>query len=104
MNVLPPCARPSANRSRMVGGAFFQTRVLIPRITASSISNGEPGWVSRACAWATDMAGQGVGGGVIGRSQCDSGPDRMSFGAADAKWLEFHPALDLGKACSAAHA
>src|ERR1700761_915396 len=30
----------------MVGGAFFQTRVRTPRMSRSSISNGEPGRVS----------------------------------------------------------
>src|SRR5689334_20811054 len=41
----------------MVGGAFFQTRVRTPRMSRSSISNGEPGRVSSALASASERAG-----------------------------------------------
>jgi hypothetical protein len=42
----------------MVGGAFFQTRIRMPRMTRSSISNGEPGRVSSALACASEVAGK----------------------------------------------
>src|SRR5690349_7064865 len=46
--------------SRKVGGAFFHTRVPMPRISTSATSSGEPGWVSSACACAIDIAGHGL--------------------------------------------
>jgi hypothetical protein len=41
----------------MVGGAFFHTRVRMPRMSRSSISKGEPGPVNAAFACLSEMAG-----------------------------------------------
>src|SRR6266567_5808372 len=48
---------PARKTSRKVGGACFQTRVLTPRMSFSSISKREPGAVRIARASASDTAG-----------------------------------------------
>jgi hypothetical protein len=63
MKVRSPCIRPAMKECIRVGGPFFQIFVGRPSISIVSISNGEPGWVSRAWAWASDIAGQAGGPG-----------------------------------------
>jgi hypothetical protein len=50
--------RPARKTSRSVGGAFFQIAVRIPRMSRSSISNREPGLVSKARACSSETAGK----------------------------------------------
>src|SRR6516162_4530424 len=63
--------RPARKTSRSVGGAFFQTEVLMPRMSRSSISNREPGPVSKARACSSDTAGKGLD--VMAASLCGQG-------------------------------
>ena len=56
--VRSPWARDSRTREGRLGGAFFQTRVGMPRMTASSISSREPGAVSSASTSARLIRGQ----------------------------------------------
>src|SRR5882757_5912920 len=62
--------------SRRVGGEYFQMRVWMPRISTLSISKGEPGRVMRACAWASESAGQ---------ERCVSDTDRSPLGSVSAE-------------------
>ena len=66
-----PNARPASATARRLGGAFFHTRVVTPRMTSSSVSQGMPGAVISLWASAIDIAGQAFGadaGSLIGGS------------------------------------